>query len=331
MHNFKLITWNTRPLVLGIALYAFSTSSMAAPINSYAQASIHVRDCIIACFDGHEISLAFAYQEDRGATGLATAHIKMPPTGTQTAASAGFSSDAFTPTLSAYSYSSGTIQFTTGAFGFQRYEFTSPGTIQIGGKLTYLQSGMTVTDRGGKPEGTVTAGLYTFQMTGNVFDLNDCNVTFPERIVFGKTARICALFANKQVGVGNAISMPTQYNFHQALFNTGLAPVTGGELEQLLSVTGNTGDVFYLAAHLYALSHFDGFADSRNTLRLNIDNPSIVKASYTNDSFVPAPKSAPEPSTAILLLSGLSWRALRKRMKRDLLSQPAQFSTVNPA
>jgi hypothetical protein len=302
-------------LALATALYAVSNTGLAAPITSYAQASIHVRDCIGACFSGDEVSVAYNYREDFGQRGLATAHINMNP-GTETAASAGFSGDAYAPTLSAYSYPSGSIQFTTGAFGFQRYEFTAPGTIQIGGKLTYSQSGMTVTDRGGYPEGTVTAGLYVFQMANDIFDMDDCTVTNPQYIVFGKTARICALFAGRTAGISN-ISMPDQYNFRQTLFNTGLTPVSGGELEQYLSFSGNTGDVFYLAAHLAALAHFDGFADSRNTLRLSIDNPSIVQASYRNDSFIPAPlASVPEPSTALLLLGSLVGLGFRKKASR---------------
>jgi hypothetical protein len=301
-------------LVSGVFI-ALPNALLAAPISNYTMAGIHLRDCITACFQPGGISLKQIIQQDEGPTGSAAVHVVHGQHGAESAASAGFSGNAYAPTLSAYSYPSDKYQFTTGAFGFQRYEFTEAGTVTFSGKLTYSQSGASLIDHGGRPEGLTTAALYSFQMLSNTFDLDDCTVTNPQFIVFGKNARLCSTASGRSFGALK-IDMAGQYNFQQVNFIAPFSPVSNGELSTSLSMSGNAGDVFFFGAHLNALAHFEGgFADSRNTLRINVDNPSLLKASFAKDTFAPAPISAPEPAAITLLGAGLGLLSLVRRRK----------------
>jgi hypothetical protein len=297
-------------LGIGALLILLQNNATAAPIASYNFAAINLADCHATCFDSDDTRLAAPAQQDFGTTGLATAHVIGSMPGVQSGGSSGFGATAYEPTLSAYGYSAGSYRSVTGTYGMQRYEFTAAGTLTIGGTLTWSQSGYSTTTTNSLPAGRTRASLYAFQMATNVFDLDDCITSNPDlRLVIN-----CSRLSGQTI-LGHSLLMKGQYNFQQSDFVIGSGAVSNGSVTNYLTISGNVGDVFFLASSLQVTPHLGGFADSRNTLKTNIDNPAIVKASFANNTFKPAPMAAPEPSLAVLMMGGLLFlhRSSKKR------------------
>ncbi len=199
------------------------------------------------------------------------------------------------------------MRFTVAALGLQRYEFLADGQVTIDGTLTFAQSGQTA-PTSENPRGTMDALFMAFQMAGDVFDPENCNIynLFSGLGVFNEAGSItsCLRLNGSQFG-NTVVDFAGLQNYQEAAFDIGNDPVDAGQLSQSLTVSGNAGDVFYLAASIGGRAHLGGFFDSRSTLTLGIDQFDIVGAAFQQQTFVPAPLPLPEPGTLLLMAFGL--------------------------
>ena len=305
-------------LLTGMALL-LPTISLAIPFDAGIFTQNRLRECsgAMSCVGG-DPTLEVIADSDLGVTGAVATQIFGPTIGTQSATSAGYAGGSFTPAFSAYAYTDGPVRFTLASFGLQRYEFLEDGEVTIEGSLTVDQSGQTAPTNQ-NPRGTMLASFMAFQMDGNVFDPENCNVysqfSGPGAANEAGFMTTC-LNRNGQDFAGTQIDFVGLQNFQVSAFDPGVGPVTDGVFNQSLTVNGNAGDVFFLAASLGGGAHLGGFWDSRNTFLLDIDQPDILDAALQVQSFTHAPARIPEPGTIVLLGMGLVGMGLARRRKK---------------
>lgn len=280
----RLIVGLVSPLLFGYAI--------ADPIDHALFVQNNLRECSgeMSCVSG-DPSIERDSDTDFGVTGSATTQISGPTLGTQSAVSAGYTGDAFTPAISAYAYTDGPVRFTIAALGVQRYEFVEDGEIMIGGNLTYSQTGQS-SPSSENPRGRTNALFMAFQMNDDIFDPTRCNIynLFSGPGVFNESGFItsCLRF-NGTNAFGLLVEFEGLQNYQESVFDTFGGPVSGGNLSTSLTVRGSVGDVFFLAASLGGQAHLGGFMDSANTLLLDFDSPELVEPSFSESTFVPAP------------------------------------------
>lgn len=293
--------------------------SLAIPIDSGIFTQNRLRQCSgeMSCVGG-DPTIEVVADSDLGATGNVSTQIIGPTLGTQSATSAGYAGDAFTPAISAYAFTEGPVRFTLAVFGLQRYEFLEDGEVTIGGDLTFGQSGQTE-PRSQNARGTMDATFMAFQMAGNTFDADNCNIynmfSGPGSVNEAGFMNSCLRF-NGQNGFGTIVDFVGLQNYQESVFSIGNGAVADGALNSSLTVNGSAGDVFFLATSLGGGAHLGGFWDSRETLVLNIDRPNIVNAATQLQSFRPAAARIPEPGTLALLGIGLAGIGLARRRKK---------------
>jgi hypothetical protein len=280
----RLIVGLVSPLLFGYAI--------ADPIDNALFVQNNLRECSgeMSCVGG-DPSIERDSDTDFGVTGSATTQIFGPTLGTQSAVSAGYTGDAFTPAISAYAYTDGPVRYTIGALGVQRYEFVEDGEIMIGGNLTYSQTGQS-SPSSENPRGRTNALFMAFQMNDDIFDPTRCNLynlsSGPGRFNESGYITSCLRF-NGTDAFGILVEFEGLQNYQESVFDTFSGSVSGGSLSNSLTVSGSAGDVFFLAAWLGGKAHLGGFMDSANTLLLDFDSPELVEPSFSENTFVPAP------------------------------------------
>ena len=150
--------------------------AFAVPIDAGLFTQNRLRDCSgeMSCVGGDPTREVVA-DSDLGVTGSVATQVIGETLGTQSATSAGYSGDSFAPTISAYAFTEGAVRYTLAVFGLQRYEFLEDGDITIAGNLTYAQSGQT-SPTSENPRGVMDATFMAFQMEGDIFDPESCNI-----------------------------------------------------------------------------------------------------------------------------------------------------------
>ncbi len=299
-----------RRLVILCLLLPFAAE--AVPIEAGLFAQNRLRQCSgeMSCVGG-DPTIEVVADRDIGTTASVTTQVIGPTLGTQSAISAGYTGNAYTPTISAYAYTSGPVRYTLGVFGLQRYEFTQDGAVTIDGTVTLSQSGQS-SPSSQNPRGVMDATFMAFQMLGDVFDPENCNVyTGAGAVNEAGSITSCLRFNGQDLfGTGTAIDFAGLLNYQESEFAIGRGPITdgsiGGGIDNSLTVIGSAGDVFYLGVSMGGRAHLGGFWDSRNTLTLNIDQPDLVSAAVQVQSFRPAPARIPEPGTIALLGIGIA-------------------------
>lgn len=261
------------------------------------------------CFNG-DFVLESQFDRDVGINGLAQTRVIGPNLGTQGASSVGFFGTDLTPAISMYAFTDGPYRFTTQAFGFQRYEFTEDGsTVSIGATLTYSQTGAAErSQRDSQPRGDIGAGIFVWQMLDDIFDPMECDDyamnSGPGDRREGPTIESCILSG----GFDDLVGLQSDFFFASR------APVVDGTRELGLTFSGNAGDVFFVGADMGVRAHLGGFADSRNTLLLDLDvDGNVVPTGFTEASFRRAPRLlVSEPPVLSLFLCGLLLLAVRR-------------------
>lgn len=302
-------------LILIALLLAMAQTAQGEPIEVGLFTQNNLRTCGSPdlCFSGDSI-IDFVSDFDVGGTGtVSTQQMDPLDPGAQGASSAGFQGPGFTPALSSYAYAGVQTRFTVLGLAIQRYEFLSDGALNIGGALTYSQSGST-SPNAENPSGQTSGGFLSFQMADDVLDTDNCNFLgdITRRNASG-TLLSCILRNGESAGSFGLIEFLGLSSVQSAVFDIGTDPVTDGLSTANLVINGLQGDVYYIGAYLGSTAHLGGFSDSSNTLLLDLDNPSLVQASFAEDSFVSAPARVPEPGALTLLLIGLLGLGLVKR------------------
>jgi len=223
---------------------------------------------------------------DLSTTGSVSTHVSVESLGAQGATSAGYNGDALTPALSAYAYTSGPQRYTLGSFGFQKYEFNSTAELTITGTLTFSQTGQTF-PQSENQKGRVRGGLVVFQMQDDVFDPERCNIFGG----FGASNISGTLFSCVTRNGQSGIVFQGLENVQIATFDNPSGPVSNGSSFVELTVMGDAGDIFFLAADISVQAHLSGFGDARNTLLVEIDQPAAVNPSFSDETYTPAPAS----------------------------------------
>ena len=213
--------------------------------------------------------------------------------GAQAATSGGYTGPAFIPALSAYAYTSGPQRYTLSSFGYQKYTFAVDGTVTFDASLTYSQSGQTA-PTSENPRGRLLGSIIKWEFDGDEFDPHLCNFFFSVNAGNAAGFLTTCITRNGQEFFpgGPVISFPGLRDVEVAGFNSPAGPVSNGVATAQLTVTGVTGDVFFIGSTIGAVAHLGGFADSRNTLLMEVDQPGFVQATFAEDTFSPAPATS---------------------------------------
>jgi hypothetical protein len=286
-------------MILVAALLATSQSAQGEVIDAglFTQNSLRVCGSPDLCFRRDRL-IDFVSDLDLGHTGMVSTQLIDPlDLSAQGASSAGFQGPGFTPAISSYAYTGIQTRFTVGSLLIQRYEFLSDGELNIGGTLSYSQSGTTLPDAENpiadreNPNGVASAGFLSFQMDDDTLETDNCNFFEGDinRVNATGTMLTCILQNGESVGSFGVIEFLGLNSVQNALFDTGSDPVADGLSTAELTISGLQGDVFYVGAYMTTFAHLGGFSDSRNTLLLELDDPAIVVASFAQETFVSAP------------------------------------------
>lgn len=286
-----------KSIILAAALLTMSPLAQGAQIEAglFTQNSLRTCGSPDRCFRGDSLS-DFISDLDLDATGAVSTQLIDPlDLSTQSASAAGFQGPGFTPAISSYAYTGIQKRFNVAALAIQRYEFLSDGELKIGGTLSYSQSGTTIPDRE-NPSGVINALFLSFQMDDDILETDNCNFFEGDidQVNATGTMLTCILRNGESVGSFGVIEFLGLNSVQNVLFETGSDPVINGMSTAELTVSGLQGDVFYLGAFMATSAHLGGFSDSQNTLLLEIDNPNLVMASFSQESFVSAPERVPD-------------------------------------
>ena len=285
-------------IILVVALLAISQSARGELIEAglFTQNSLRTCGSPDRCFRRDRI-VEFVSDLDLGVTGTVSTQLIYPlDLSAQGASSAGFQGPGFSPAISTYAYTGVQTRFTIAALAIQRYEFLSDGQLKIEGALSYSQSG-TTPPRAENPNGVIDAGFLSFQMDDDTLETDNCNFFEGDINRFNATGTMLScILRNGELGFFSDGELKAieflgldEGSIQNVLFDTGTDPVVDGVSTAELTINGLQGDVFYVGAYMSSFAHLGGFSDSRNTLLLELDDPYLVTASFSQESFVPAP------------------------------------------
>jgi hypothetical protein len=137
-------------------------------------------------------------------------------------------------------------------------------------------------------------GITAFQMDDDQFVPEDCNlfVTNTNSDISSPGALgallFCLLADGQHVG-GTLVEFTGLRNFENHQFQPPRTPVVNGEETVEFSIPGQAGDVWFITTDLFLFAHNEGYADSRNTMIVEIENHELVEASFPVESFELAP------------------------------------------
>ena len=227
---------------------------------------------------------------DLGVTGSASsAYIKANPL-SQSAASAGYSGVGFTPEISAYSYSASGERIITSAVVIQQYEFLSDADLTGSLVLTYSQTGVDETAPFLRsPLGFLLSGVVVFRTENDLFEPEKCGV---DDLTTGVALVTCI--------TAEAASQAPPSNNPPGEVYEGALEFVNYELDDVIqqnnatqsipfSVTGETGDIVFIDADMFIFANNGGFGDSRTTLKIELDNPEVVRAAFDEETIALAP------------------------------------------
>lgn len=278
-------------LAINILIFSINDAVIAQAIDTGLFTQNGLRQCnsATACIGG-DPTLQRQSDFDLSVTGLVTTLVSDVGLGAEAATSIGFNGAALTPALSAYAYTTGPQRFTLASFGFQRYEFLAAGQVTIAATLSYSQSGETVPQEN-NPRGILVGSVMRFQMDADVFIPDNCNVFSSVSAPNAAGFLITCLIRNGEelFPGGTIIDFVGLQNFQASEFDVPTAPVTNGVATAELTISGQAGDVFFLGASIGAFVHLGGFANSLNTLLIDIDQPALLNPTFAQETFVPAP------------------------------------------
>ena len=281
--------------IMSAVLFGLSAGSIADPIEAGLFTQNNLRECVVdpgpGCV-GVDPSIWIDSDFDLATTGVVSTQIVESP-GIESATAAGYLGNALTPAISLYAYTTDpnlARRFTVGSFGVQRYTFIDDGTITITGTLTYSQSGQAASplDANGQ---IVRANFYAFEMEDDVLDPTNCsglNDVSQWNASGFLGACLLGQYGTEFVGLESV---------QVASFDTVAGPALNASTSAELTVIGTAGQVFFLAGDLAGSAFLGGFVDSRNSLLIEVDDPSLIQPSFTEDTFVPA--AAPGPTVDV--------------------------------
>lgn len=270
-----------------------SESVLAQPIDTglFTQNRIRQCDTDTSCIGG-DPTIQVQSDFDLSVTGQVFTQVNSAELGAQAATSAGYDGVALTPAMTAYAYTSGPQRYTLGNFGFQKYTFLEDGQVTLTGTVTWSHSGQ-VSPSSQNPRGRVRARFMSFQFDDNEFDASDCNLFVINGANYG-ASNIAGVLNSCVTQNGQPfgpwiIDFVGLQNVQIADFSIPNTPVNNGSEQAQLVVDGNAGDVFFLGADLSIQAHLGGWADTGNTLTIEVDKPAIVQPAFDQQSFEPAP------------------------------------------
>jgi hypothetical protein len=226
---------------------------------------------------------------DLGVTGSASSTYIQAQPPSQSAASAGYAGGGFTPAISAYSSSALGERIITSAIVLQRYEFLADGDLTGTLVLTYSQTGID----GSlpflrSPLGFLLSGVVVFRTENDLFEPDKCDVndlTTGVALVTCITAE--ALSQDQGNPPGEVYDGALEFvNFE---FDD-TSPQVNATQSIPFSITGEVDDIVFLDADVFIFANNGGFGDSRTTLRIELDNPELVQASFPVETFSHAPR-----------------------------------------
>jgi hypothetical protein len=286
-------------LVITFLLLPQSASSEVVEAGLFTQNSLRMCREPDSC--RRRTLIEFVHDLELGETGMASTLLIDPLDITaQGASSLGFQGPGFTPAISSYASAGVQTLFTVGALAIQRYEFLSDGELNIEGALSYSQSGTTLPDAENpfanfeNPMGAIEGGFLSFKMVDGVLETDNCNYFEGEidRVNATGTMLWCILRNGEDAYFfSEGRFKPIEFlglipeSVQSVLFDTGSDPETDALANAQLTVSGLQGDVFFVGAFITTSAHMGGLSDSRNTLLLEIDNPTLVTASFSQESF----------------------------------------------
>jgi len=277
-----------------VTLLLLADSATAQVVNSGMFTQNRLRQCSTptACIGG-DPTLQLEAQFDAGTSGEVSTLVSDSALGAQAATSGGYTGPAFIPALSAYAYTSGPQRYTLSSIGYQKYTLDDGGTVTFDATLTYSKSGQTA-PTSENPRGLLLGSIIKWEFDGDEFDPHACNFFSNLNAVNAAGFLITCITRNGQplFPGGPVISFPGLRDVEVAEFNLPAGPVSNGVATAQLTVTGQAGDVFFIGSTIGALVHLGGFADSRNTLLMEVDQPELVQATFDEDTFSPAPATS---------------------------------------
>lgn len=278
-------------LVLPLTLLVLADAAMAQVVNSGIFTQNRVRQCSspTACIGG-DPTLIVMSDFDAGTTGQVSTFVSIPELGAQAATSGGFDGPAFIPALSAYAYTAGPQRYTIASIGYQKYTFVADGTVTFNATLTYSKSGQT-SPTFENPRGELIGTILKWEFAGGDFDPHACNFFSNVNASNAGGFLITCITRNGQelFPGGPVIDFPGLSGVVSANFALPAGPVSGGAESAQLMVAGQAGDTFFIGSTLGAFAHLGGFADSGSSLRMVVDQPELVQATFDQQTFAPSP------------------------------------------
>ena len=317
---------------LFICLLGFMSTSTAwaGPIDALWLTRITFMECEdgtledprFFCIGPGTTTLEIATENDTAESGEAYSNIIGPELENLSAVRVGFTGAGSAPAISSYTYSGNGFRLVSSAFGMQRYTFLESGTLNISATLSYSFSGEAESDKWFNPRGWLDGGITVFQMDDDLYDPGDCNlfsviadsdISSPDAL----NALLFCLILHDQYWWDDThglipINFAGLENFRNYEYLPAAAPIADGAKTIDFSIEGQAGDVWFLTTDLYVTAHNAGWADSRNTLLVELHNPKIVEASFPSETFMAAPSPAElmihELCPCDYALDGESWK-----------------------
>lgn len=284
-------------ILIPIALLFPNSFAAAQSLDTGAWTQVFVRECgppragedFPDCGSGAIQSELRVTDSDLGVTGRVDSSVI--ETMSQSFATAGYDGPAFTPTISAYSNSALGERIITSAIVIQRYEFEFDEPLTGRVILTYSQTG--IDDSAPffrSPLGYLLSGVVAFRTGNDLFEPERCGV---DDLTTGVALVTCITAEAASQAPPNNNSPGLVYEGADEFINFELddfSPQNNSTRSIEFSVPGETGDIVFLSGDMFMFANNGGFGDSRTTLKIELDNPEVVRATFEDETFVQAPQ-----------------------------------------